>query len=75
MTLGYHSADELALENNPKRVLVRGTRPYSGKRQAARVLALARNSQGCFYRFFGKEQFFLDKHQTMWYTYNILEVR
>ncbi len=30
MTLGYHSADELALEDNPKRVLVRGTRPYQG---------------------------------------------
>ena len=30
MTLGYHSADELTLEDNPRRVLVRGTRPYRG---------------------------------------------
>ena len=30
MTLGYHSADELILEDNPRRVLVRGTRPYRG---------------------------------------------
>lgn len=30
MTLGYHSADELASEDNPRRVLVRGTRPYRG---------------------------------------------
>ena len=30
MTLGYHSVDELASEDNSKKVLVRGTRPYSG---------------------------------------------
>lgn len=30
MTLGYHSADELAPEGNPKKVLVRGERPYRG---------------------------------------------
>ncbi|MDE0317014.1 MAG: phytanoyl-CoA dioxygenase family protein [Candidatus Poribacteria bacterium] len=30
MTLGYHSADELASGDNPKKVLVRGTRPYRG---------------------------------------------
>lgn len=30
MTLGYHSADELASGDNPKRVLVRGVRPYRG---------------------------------------------
>ena len=30
MTLGYHSADELAAGDNPKKVLVRGTRPYGG---------------------------------------------
>ena len=30
MTLGYHSADELTLEDNPRRVLVRGIRPYRG---------------------------------------------
>lgn len=30
MTLGYHSADELASRDNPKKVLVRGTRPYGG---------------------------------------------
>ncbi len=30
MTLGYHSADELTWEDNPRRVLVRGTRPYRG---------------------------------------------
>ena len=30
MTLGYHSADELAAGDNPKKVLVRGTRPYQG---------------------------------------------
>ena len=33
MTLGYHSADELMLEDNPRRVLVRGTRPYRGNDQ------------------------------------------
>ena len=30
MTLGYHSADELASGDNPKKVLVRGTQPYRG---------------------------------------------
>ena len=30
MTLGYHSADELTWEDNPRRVLVRGERPYRG---------------------------------------------
>ncbi len=30
MTLGYHSADELLSEENRKRVLVRGERPYRG---------------------------------------------
>ena len=30
MTLGYHSVDELISEENPKKVLVRGTRPYRG---------------------------------------------
>ena len=30
MTLGYHSADELASGDTPKRVLVRGVRPYRG---------------------------------------------
>lgn len=30
MTLGYHSVDELVSEENPKKVLVRGTRPYRG---------------------------------------------
>ncbi len=30
MTLGYHSADELAPADNPKKVLVRGERPYRG---------------------------------------------
>jgi phytanoyl-CoA hydroxylase len=30
MTVGYHSVDELADTLNPKRVLVRGTRPYLG---------------------------------------------
>lgn len=30
MTLGYHSADELASGDNPKKVLIRGTRPYRG---------------------------------------------
>ena len=30
MTLGYHSADELASEDTPKKVLVRGVRPYRG---------------------------------------------
>ena len=30
MTLGYHSADELASGGNPKKVLVRGERPYRG---------------------------------------------
>ena len=30
MTLGYHSADELASEDNSKKVIVRGERPYSG---------------------------------------------
>ena len=30
MTLGYHSADELTLDDNPKKVLVRGERPYRG---------------------------------------------
>jgi len=30
MTLGYHSTDELASEDNPKKVLVRGERPYRG---------------------------------------------
>ena len=35
MTLGYHSADELTLEDNPRRVLVRGIRPYRGQRQTA----------------------------------------
>ncbi|MBM3216401.1 phytanoyl-CoA dioxygenase family protein [Candidatus Poribacteria bacterium] len=30
LTLGYHSADELAGYENPKRVLVRGARPYHG---------------------------------------------
>ena len=30
MTLGYHSADELTFEDNPRRVLVRGERGYRG---------------------------------------------
>ena len=30
MTLGYHSTDELEAEDNPRKVLVRGTRPYRG---------------------------------------------
>jgi phytanoyl-CoA hydroxylase len=30
MTMGYHSVDELSDMPNPKRVLVRGTRPYMG---------------------------------------------
>ena len=30
MTLGYHSADELAAADHPKKVLVRGERPYRG---------------------------------------------
>jgi phytanoyl-CoA hydroxylase len=30
MTVGYHSVDELSDVPNPKRVLVRGTRPYMG---------------------------------------------
>jgi len=30
LTLGYHSVDELAGYENPRRVLVRGTRPYGG---------------------------------------------
>ena len=30
MTLGYHSADELADGDNPKKVLVRGVHPYRG---------------------------------------------
>ena len=30
MTLGYHSADELTNLNDPKRILVRGTRNYRG---------------------------------------------
>ena len=30
MTLGYHSADELASGDNAKKMLVRGTRPYRG---------------------------------------------
>ena len=33
MTLGYHSADELASGDNPKKVLVRGVRPYRGNDQ------------------------------------------
>lgn len=36
MTLGYHSADELALGDNPKKVLVRGTRPYGGNDEPRR---------------------------------------
>ena len=30
MTLGYHTADELASEDNSKKVIVRGERPYRG---------------------------------------------
>ncbi len=30
MTLGYHSVDELSDVENPKRILVRGKRPYDG---------------------------------------------
>ena len=30
MTMGYHSVDELADIENPKRILVRGDRPYGG---------------------------------------------
>ena len=30
ITLGYHSTDELSLDENPRKVLVRGTRPYRG---------------------------------------------
>jgi ectoine hydroxylase-related dioxygenase (phytanoyl-CoA dioxygenase family) len=30
MTLGYHGVDELDAQDNPKKVLVRGTRPYRG---------------------------------------------
>ena len=30
MTMGYHSVDELSDINNPKRILVRGERPYGG---------------------------------------------
>ena len=30
MTLGYHTADELMFEESPRKVLVRGTRPYQG---------------------------------------------
>ena len=30
MTVGYHSVDELSEVENPKRVLVRGERPYQG---------------------------------------------
>jgi ectoine hydroxylase-related dioxygenase (phytanoyl-CoA dioxygenase family) len=30
MTLGYHSVDELMDVPNPKRLLVRGERPYAG---------------------------------------------
>jgi hypothetical protein len=30
MTAGYHSVDELSNVENPKRVLVRGTRIYMG---------------------------------------------
>ena len=30
MTLGYHSTDELASGSNPRKVLVRGERPYRG---------------------------------------------
>ena len=36
MTLGYHSADELASGDNPKKVLVRGTRPYRGNDEPRR---------------------------------------
>ena len=36
MTLGYHSTDELASGNNPKKVLVRGTRPYRGNDEPRR---------------------------------------
>ena len=30
MTMGYHSVDEIADMENPKRALVRGRRPYDG---------------------------------------------
>jgi ectoine hydroxylase-related dioxygenase (phytanoyl-CoA dioxygenase family) len=30
MTMGYHSVDEIADMENPKRILVRGQRPYAG---------------------------------------------
>ena len=33
MTLGYHGVDELEAQDNPKKVLVRGTRPYRGNDQ------------------------------------------
>ena len=36
MTLGYHSADELATGDDPKKVLVRGVRPYRGNDEPKR---------------------------------------